>query len=219
MRTFELTANILADLPKTGPSDPIEFYHRRWVGKLYVERINRGLRMLGDRPVARALEVGYGAGAVQLALIDRVHELHGIDLDADPQALSAFLAERHRKPRLVQGTVYELPYANDFFDLVVSFSVFEHLHDFGRALREVNRVLRPGGEFLLGMPAVNRMMEAAFFAIGYKNIDDMHVTTPKKVMDLFETTGFRQVNASMLDFPLPAPFGVRLYYSWLLQKD
>jgi len=69
------------------------------------------------------------------------------------------------------------------------------------------------------MPAVNRMMEAAFFAIGYKNINDIHVTTPKNVASSFGTTGFRVVNSSTLNFPLPSPFGVRMYYNWLLQKD
>jgi hypothetical protein len=60
----KLTLDLVADLPKNGPTDPIEFYKRPIVGYLYRERINMGLRLLGDRKFDRVLEVGFGAGAV-----------------------------------------------------------------------------------------------------------------------------------------------------------
>jgi hypothetical protein len=75
---------MLSALPKSGPTDPIEYYRRPLVGRLFRERINRGLGLLGSRRFARGLEVGYAAGAVQIALATAVDELHGIDLDADP---------------------------------------------------------------------------------------------------------------------------------------
>jgi ubiquinone/menaquinone biosynthesis C-methylase UbiE len=209
---------MLGDLPKNGPTDPIEYYRHPWVGKLYLKRINQGLAMLPDAPIARALEVGYGAGAVQIALLEHVKELHGIDLDADPEVLRNYFAGRTTKPHLRQGNAYELPYDEDYFDLVVSFSVFEHLQDYRRALSEVFRVLHKGGKFLLGMPSVNRLMEAAFFAIGYKGINDMHITTPKAVAMEFESIGFKLLDSNPLDFPMREPFGVRLYYNWILEK-
>jgi ubiquinone/menaquinone biosynthesis C-methylase UbiE len=119
---------------------------------------------------------------------------------------------------LRQGSVLELPYQGQYFDLAVSFSVFEHLHEYKKALREVGRVLKPGGLFLLGMPSVNRMMEAGFLAIGFKGINDHHVTTPQQVSQSFEECGYRLRSARYLDFPTDAPLGVRLYYNWLLEK-
>jgi len=65
---FELTPSLLAGLPKNGPTDPIEFYRRPIVGKLFLGRINMGLGLIPPRRYARALEVGYGAGAVMLTL-------------------------------------------------------------------------------------------------------------------------------------------------------
>src|SRR5207244_6308279 len=124
-----------------------------------------GLRLLPRRRFGRALEVGYGAGAVQLALAPGVDELHGIDLDAAPDLAGELLVRRGHAPRLVRGDVRALPYEDRAFELVVCFSVFEHLHDFEAGLREVTRVLQPGGLFLLGMPAVNLAMEAGFRAI------------------------------------------------------
>jgi SAM-dependent methyltransferase len=212
----ELTRQMLDGLPKNGPTDPIEYYRRPLVGRLFRNRINMGLHMLGSRRYERALEVGYGAGAVLLALAPAVDELHGVDLDAEPGPVTTLLAQRGFSATLRQGNVYELPYEPASFDLVVCFSVFEHLSEFERALSQVATVLRPGGRFLLGMPAVNKMMEAGFRAIGFKGINDHHVTTPKAVSESFGKVGFRTESSRTLDFPIP---GVRLYYTWLLEKQ
>jgi SAM-dependent methyltransferase len=214
-----LSRELLDALPKNGPTDPIEYYRKPFVGELYRRRINLGLGLLGDRRFTRALEVGYGAGAVLAALSPGVGELHGIDLDAEPEPVVKLLGSRGVKPELRKASVYELPYPDSHFELVVSFSVFEHLHEYPRALREVHRVLAPNGLFLLGMPAVNRMMEVAFRAIGFKGIDDHHVTTPAEVAAAFAGAGFREQGSAFLDFPAARPAGLRLYYDWLLEKS
>jgi SAM-dependent methyltransferase len=215
---LELTAEMLQGIPKNGPTDPIEYYRKPLVGRIFRERINRGLRLLPERRFAQALEIGYGSGAVLLSLARGVDELHGVDLDADPEAVSSMLKTRGASATLRQGNVYELPYAAESFDLAVSFSMFEHLHEYPKGLAEVARVLRPGGFFLLGMPAVNRLMEAGFLAIGFKGINDHHVTPPAWVEAAFAGAGLRLVTKTTLDLPWRRPLGVRVYYDWLLEK-
>ncbi len=211
----ELTPELIRDLPKSGPTDPIGFYRRPVVGWLYRERINQGLRLLPSRRFGSLLEVGYGAGAVLLTMKGSVERMHGIDLDADPALAQAALAKNGLSADLRKASVYELPFEDASFDLCVSFSVFEHLHEYERGLREVARVLRPDGLFLLGMPSVNKLMEAGFLTIGFKGIEDHHVTTPGAVANSFTSTGFRIVSKKTLEFPLP---GIVLYYNWLLEK-
>jgi ubiquinone/menaquinone biosynthesis C-methylase UbiE len=211
----ELSKALVRDLPQNGPTDPILFYKRPVVGWLYRERINIGLRLLPERRFESLLEIGYGAGAVLLTMAPSVGALHGLDLDADPAPVHALLGAHGRRAELAQGSVYEMPFADAAFDLVVSFSVFEHLHEYPRALAEVARVMRPGGLFLLGMPAVNRMMEAGFLAIGFKGIEDHHVTTPAAVERAFDAAGLRAVKKKKFEFPLP---GVTIYTNWLLER-
>src|SRR2546430_16146253 len=110
---------MLDGLPKTGPSDPIEFYRRPLVGWLFRERINMGLRMLARPAYGRALEVGYGAGAVLLTLASRVAALDGLDLEAEPEPVRTLLEQRGFSATLARGSVYELPYDDAAFDLVV----------------------------------------------------------------------------------------------------
>jgi SAM-dependent methyltransferase len=214
----ELTPSLVRDMPKNGPSDPIEYYRRPLVGWLFRERINLGLRLLPRRRYERALELGYGAGALQLALAGSVGELHGIDLDADPAVVARILATQGLSSHLVRGSIYELPYEDCSFDLIFCFSVFEHLHEYQRGLAEVTRVLRPGGLFLLGMPSVSPTMEVGFRLIGFDRIDDHHVTTPASVERAFGAAGLRVSRRSFLDVPFGRPLGLRLYHNWLLEK-
>jgi SAM-dependent methyltransferase len=209
---IELTPGMLAGLPATGARDPIAFYRRPLVGKLYRERINIGFRQLERARFGRALEIGYAAGAVLLALAPSVDDLQGIDLDADPEPVSALLAARGYRVRLQKGNIYQLPYPDASFDLAVCFSVFEHLEDYEKGLAEVSRVVAPGGRFLLRMPAVNRFMEwdSGPSASG---IEDHHVTRPQDVARAFEKHRLRVVSKRFLGVPLE---GAALYYTWLL---
>jgi len=212
---MELTTEILAGLPKNGPTDPIEFYRRPVVGWLFRERINLGLRLIPSRRYPKALEIGYGAGAVLAALAGSVDDLHGLDLDADPEPVKDRLAAKGQSVSLVKGSLYQMPYETASMDLVVCFSVFEHLHEYKKGLIEVARVLRPGGYFLLGMPAVNKLMEGGFRIIGFKGIEDHHVTTPQQVANCFSETGFAVRNTANLGLGFsPAT----IYFNWLLER-
>jgi SAM-dependent methyltransferase len=209
----------LADVT-TGETDPIRYYKRPGIGWLFRRRIEIGLEMIPPlAPGARALEVGYGAGIVLYNLASRLSELHGVDLDADPAAASQRLRSLGVEARLVKGSVLDMRsvYSDAYFDLVVCFSVMEHIAEPQRALTEMWRVLKPGGVAILGMPAVNRFMEFAFHAIGFKGINDHHITTPGQVFRLASVDpGHWQVKRRAL--PAAAPFDLALYHAFGLKK-
>ncbi len=213
-----ITLALINGVPQNGPTDPINYYRRPVVGALFRRRINLGLELLPPRRFTTALEIGYGSGGLLLTLAQGVDDLHGIDLDADPQSVSQMLRERGHRATLVQGSVYALPYPDAHFDLIVCFSVFEHLHDYEKALREASRVLTADGVFLLGMPSVSRLMGVLFEAIGHSTIDDIHVTSPRMITEALARSGLQLQAARPLDVPLPRPFGLRLYHNWLLRK-
>ncbi len=60
-----------------------------------------------------------------------------------------------------------------------------------------------------------RQRESGFRAIGFKGIQDHHVTTPRAVSSRFEAVGLRLEDRKTLDFPIK---GHHLYYVWLLGK-
>ena len=99
----------------------------------------------------RILDAGCGPATIAAAVARTFPRVGVVALDqsaARVEAAKATLA-RFRNAEAVRGTVEELPFANDSFDLVYSRFVFEYLDDKERAAAELGRVCRPGGTVLL----------------------------------------------------------------------
>ena len=159
--------------------DPLPYYYRPLLGKVFAARLNTGLRLLDGR-YPRLLEIGYGSGLLMPTLASACDELYGLDLEREPAGLRDRLQRLGVRPRaLVQANAQRMPFADGFFDAVVAFSIFEHLraHELAPALGEVARVMRAGGRFLVGCPAVHKLMNAAFATIGFRGIEDHHFST------------------------------------------
>jgi SAM-dependent methyltransferase len=97
----------------------------------------------------RVLEIGCGKGAILGYLQKAGHVVAGVDVDAS--ALAYCVAPHAQLPVSV-ASGDSLPFANRSFDAVLSFDVFEHIRDSDRHLKEVRRVLRPGGSYFLQTP-------------------------------------------------------------------
>jgi len=116
---------------------------RRKILAGFVEEICR--QVTDRRP--RILDVGCGTGA-NLLMLSEYGEAEGVDISEDALA---FCRERGLdKVRLGAGE--HLPYDDGTFDLVTAFDVVEHMDDDLAGLREMRRVLRPGGRVLLFVP-------------------------------------------------------------------
>jgi SAM-dependent methyltransferase len=100
--------------------------------KRFVDRYN-----LQD---AAVLEVGSGTGYLQ----DVVADYTGLDIAAS--------AAKHYHKRFVAGTATAMPFADDEFDAIWSIWVLEHIPNPEAALREIRRVVKPGGLLYL-LPA------------------------------------------------------------------
>jgi ubiquinone/menaquinone biosynthesis C-methylase UbiE len=95
------------------------------------------------------LDCGCGPGTITLGLAEAVApgQVVGLDLEASQITLARKLAEE-RKLKTVDfkvGSVYELPFPHQSFDAVFAHALIEHLGDPLAALRELRRVLKPGG--------------------------------------------------------------------------
>ena len=93
---------------------------------------------------ARVLELGCGTGLILARVAEVAEKAVGIDL-------SEGMAQHARKRGLDVhiGSVCDLPFDDDEFDLTYSFKVLAHVPDIDAALREAARVTRPGGHLLL----------------------------------------------------------------------
>jgi len=89
------------------------------------------------------LEVGCGTGLIMRGLDGRAKRLVGVDISP------GMLAEARRRGfDVFEGRAEKLPFADESFDLAYSFKVLAHVPDIELALREMARVLRPGGHLV-----------------------------------------------------------------------
>lgn len=120
------------------------FAGRRRILRSFLNRIFTSLPA-GDK---RILDVGCGTGA-NLELLSEFGQAEGVDVSADALAFCRQRGLTHVK----QGEAENLPYPDETFNLVTALDVVEHLDDDVAGLKEMRRVLRPGGRALLFVPA------------------------------------------------------------------
>lgn len=106
---------------------------------------------LSETPAARVLDVGCGAGHASFTAAAQVAHVTACDLSEKMLTVVANAAKAADINNLStrQGTAEGLPFAADSFDVVISRYSAHHWHDVPLAMREIKRVLKPGGTFIL----------------------------------------------------------------------
>ena len=168
-------------LPKTYEDDPIVYYHRPLLGRLYRARLELACRLLGPGPFESLLEVGYGSGILFPELARRTRRLVGLDVHAREADVAESLRRLGVEAELHRGTLYAMPFAEGEFDALTCLSVFEHLTDLDGALDELRRVLHPGGVAVLGFPVRNPATDAFFRLVGY-DPRELHPSGHKEIL-------------------------------------
>ena len=135
---------------------------------------------LGLRPGDRVLDVGAGFGRHVYECARQGAHAVALDYAADEVAttrntLGAMVAageiSPESSPGVLRGDATRLPFPDATFDVVITSEVLEHITDDTAAIREMARVLRPGGRFAASVPA--RLPET----INWRLSDEYHAPT------------------------------------------
>ncbi len=135
-------------------------------------------------PGERVLDMGCGAGRHAFALYRRGARVVALDMDEgelkDVAAMFAAMRAEGEVPdgataAAVRGTAYGLPFPDGAFDRVVCSEVLEHLHEDARAMRELFRVLRPGGLMAVTVPRWGPELVCWALSSAYHEVEGGHV--------------------------------------------
>lgn len=95
----------------------------------------------------KILEVGLGMGSVSERLVRKEADFYGMDIAEGPvNGVNARFSENGFKGKAIVGDVLDCPWEDDYFDFVISIGCLHHTGNFYNAVKELVRVLKPGGQ-------------------------------------------------------------------------
>lgn len=129
--------------------------HFRWAAprlRFIAQEINRFVSS------GRLLDIGFGDGQLfrEIHRREKKVRLYGVDISsANVAATAQALTAEGIMTELLTASIDKLPYADNFFDIVVAVELIEHLDDetLTNGLKEISRVLKKNGLLLLTTPA------------------------------------------------------------------
>jgi 2-polyprenyl-3-methyl-5-hydroxy-6-metoxy-1,4-benzoquinol methylase len=111
------------------------------------------LDLLGVKTGAHVLDAGCGVGRLMLRMARRGCRVTGVELmRRDLLSARHLLGGFCQQIDLIEGDGGRIPFAAESFDFVACTETLEHVADSGLALRELTRVLKPGGHLVVSVP-------------------------------------------------------------------
>jgi SAM-dependent methyltransferase len=146
----------------------------------YRERRRLLATAVADLSPGTAVDVGAAGGGNTRVLQRLGWQVAALEYGADGAEVCA-----ERAIPVLRGDATQLPLAPESLDLVVAFDVLEHLVDDKRAAVEIFEALRPGGTFLVAVPADPALWSAHDDAVGH-----VRRYTRQTLGDLLDGAGF-----------------------------
>lgn len=139
----------------------------------------------------KLLDVGCGNGLFLAFAVERGWDGYG--LDNSPGAIR--VAQNRLGDRIRLTTLLEASYPSDSFDIISLFEVLEHLPDFTDHLREIHRILKPGGWLCVSVPNF-ASLERWIFGKWWVGLDaprHLQQFTPASLHFFLKESGFDEV--------------------------
>ncbi|MFN0277447.1 MAG: class I SAM-dependent methyltransferase [Pyrinomonadaceae bacterium] len=106
----------------------------------------------GYRKTNHLLDIGFGSGTI----LDEAQN-QGWDAFGTEVSKTAFDHLKKRGHHVFHGTLWSAGFEDDFFDVVTASEILEHLPEPAQELREIARILRPGGLFWATTPSAKSL--------------------------------------------------------------
>ncbi len=196
----------------------VRAYARAGTREVLDRQHQRIAALLALAPGMRVLDVGCGVGHL-LSWRTRHAPAHYHGLDLSWNSVRSARAAGLRDVSV--GDAEQLPFRDGAYDRVVCNGSAHHLPDLPAALREIHRVLRPGGWLVLhepvDSPVTGAIRHALFRRSPYESPADLshkHAFTKALVERALHETGFAEVAATSHDFLAYPLSGMYMAFPW-----
>lgn len=130
----------------------------------------KALQLIDATQVERILDLGCGFGGLTKLVANyfSATEVHGVDINSERLQVAE---SRGIRTARVDISTDNLPFPPDYFDLVISNGVIEHLSFYDNLITESYRILRKDGYLLISMPNLANYMQRISLLFGYQPSD------------------------------------------------
>ncbi len=158
------------------------------------ENIERILKFCSDKIQGRVLDVGCGDGFFTAKILQRFNlkNVYGLDISSKAVDLARL---KHPEINFQQSALNHIPEETNSIDSITMIEVIEHLVDIEGTLKELFRVMKPGGILLITTTDFNWLKQviiAMFFFEKYFYPTNPHIRFFKKstLADILSKNGF-----------------------------
>jgi ubiquinone/menaquinone biosynthesis C-methylase UbiE len=178
-----------------------------WRGRFILWKMNRGHSNMTDWGLSHVsieksdtiLDIGCGGGRTVRKLAARAAEGHVYGIDYSPDSVTTSQKINARgitagRVSIKQGSVSQLPFPDNTFDLITAVETHFFWPDLPSDMREVFRVLKPGGSFIVIVEVykgANKMVER--LAEKHAPIAMMNLLSVEEHRTLFTQTGYTEI--------------------------
>jgi len=183
------------------------------VKNIYWDRIKTAINFanLSDKQILLDLGCNNGPLLKTIRKYNKKCTCWGIDIEPDIMTLDI------ENCKFKIADVKNLPFDDNYFDIIFALSTLEHIEDIDIAIKEIKRVLKPKGFVILSSPTESlfyRLCRFLLFGVSKKNAlknkpgfrrdVDLHFQTAYGIEKKFKENGFTQIlHKSLPHFPLP----------------
>jgi demethylmenaquinone methyltransferase / 2-methoxy-6-polyprenyl-1,4-benzoquinol methylase len=198
------------------------------IDKLWWRRTARSFANLLEQPGVKVLDLCCGTGDMALALRKQAPqaEITGADFSHTMLVLASKKNSQPRGIKWVEADALQLPFPDQSFDLITSAFGFRNLADYDAGLREIFRVLRPGGEcgilefsepqgmrgkiydvyFKSVLPRIGRLISGNSGAYSYLPASVERFPPPPEILSRMKAAGFREASWTPYTFGIAGLF-------------
>ena len=132
----------------------LKFIFDQEIDPAFAKRAEYIITKLQQNGSKSILDVGCGRGYYikLLSLLKFPKKIVGVDIKTSYLSKAREITKHDKRVSVQQASIYELPFKNNSFDAVICSEILEHLDNEAAALKEIYRILRPQGVFLISVP-------------------------------------------------------------------
>lgn len=158
-----------------------------------------GLKHLNIKSDDVILDVGCGGGINIKRMAQDAKKVYGIDYSIESVNLSKEVNEKlidEGKVEIMKGNVKDLPFEDNTFDIVTAFETVYFWPDIEKCFKEVKRVLKPGGIFLIGMETNGSDNWVMKF---WKHFIDMEMYNDGEIKNFLKNNDYNEIKVYLRD--------------------